>query len=280
MKELNNKELRQLQEVELEILIEFDRICKKNNIDYSLCGGTLIGAVRHKGFIPWDDDIDVNMLRKDYDKFVKIVNKDLDKKRFFFQSMETDSSYGFPIAKLKRKDSLYVESSSTRDEEEQNIWIDIFPLDNIKSDNIFGKLYYFRIYALKIILAYKDGFVNSVDTKKKKIFLLITKILSFFYNRNRLFKKIQELMRKYNNIDTKYLASFGGVYLPKEITKKRLSEKTMYAEFENHKFRIITQYDEYLRHYYGDYMKLPPEEKRKGHHYCKKIKFPKKDSKN
>ncbi len=276
MKELSNKELRQLQETELEILIELDRICRKNKIEYSLCGGTLIGAIRHKGFIPWDDDIDVNMLRKDYDKFIKIVNKDLDKKRFYFQCIENDNDYGFPIAKLKRKDSIYAEAMSNRDIDKQNIWIDIFPIDNIKSNNFFGQLYYFKVYALKIILAYKDGFIGSVDTKKKKMFLNIAKILSIFYNRNLLKKRLQKLMRKYNNIDTKYAASFGGVYLGKEIFEKNLLEKNIETKFEGHNFRIPKKYDEYLRHYYGDYMQLPPEEKRIGHHYCEKIEFPKK----
>ena len=103
MHKLTDKELKKLQKIELDILIEFDKICKKNNLRYVLVGGTLIGAIRHKGFIPWDDDIDVSMPRKDYNKFIKIQEKELNHNKYYFQSMETNDKFGLPFAKLRRK---------------------------------------------------------------------------------------------------------------------------------------------------------------------------------
>ena len=103
--QLDKSTLRKLQLVELEMLIELDRICRKNNIKYTIIGGTLIGALRNKGFIPWDDDIDVAMLRSEYEKFRDACKKDLDKTRFYFQDHRNTKGYRWGYGKLRRKDS-------------------------------------------------------------------------------------------------------------------------------------------------------------------------------
>ena len=269
---LTKKQLQQLQQVELEILIEFDRICKKHNINYTLSAGTLLGAVRHDGFIPWDDDIDVNMTRKNYNKFIKVQKKELNKKKFYLDCIETNENCGMLYAKLKRKDSLYVEETSQREEAEQNIWIDIFPVDNITNNKFIQKMMCYRIYCLKIILMYKYGYIKTHDNK---IIFNLVKLSSIFFSKEKLKKKLCKLVTKYNDIKTNYYAEYSSTYLGKQIMQKDIYNNYINHKFENKKFMITKNYDQYLTALYGDYMKLPPIEKQVGHHCVEKIKFPK-----
>ena len=267
---LTDKELKKLQKIELEILIEFDRICRKHNIKYTLSGGTLLGAIRHDGFIPWDDDIDINMTRKEYNKFIKCQKKDLNTDKFYLDCIETKDDCGMIYSKLKRKDSLYIETASNRDRSEQNIWIDIFPVDKIKSNK--SRLSCIRVYCLKIILMYKYGYIKTHDNR---IIFNIVRFLSIFFNKEKLKKKICKLLTKYNDIDTDYYVEYASTYLGKQIMRKRVYTDYTEHKFENKKFMITKHYDEYLKTLYDDYMKLPPEEDRINHHYVEKIKFPK-----
>ena len=123
---LSSEELRKLQRIELEMLIEVDRICQKHNIQYSLDGGTLLGAVRHKGFIPWDDDIDVIMLRKEYAKFRRVCKKELDTARFFLQDYKSDPYYRWGWAKIRRENTEHVRLGQEFLKQKTGIFIDIF----------------------------------------------------------------------------------------------------------------------------------------------------------
>ena len=136
MKKATKQQLRKVQLIELEILKEFDKICKDNHLRYILVGGTLIGAIRHNGFIPWDDDIDISMPRKDYNKFIKIQKKQLNHQKYYFQCMETENEFGLPFGKIRRKGSIYSETTCPLDEKKQGIWIDIFPIDKIDNNKI------------------------------------------------------------------------------------------------------------------------------------------------
>ena len=274
IRELTKKELKKVQEVELEILKEFDRICKKHNIKYFLAGGTCLGAVRHKGFIPWDDDIDVSMLRADYDKFIKVYKEDLNKEKFYLESPETDDNCGMLYAKLKRKDSIFAEAGKSRNIDEEGIWIDIFPMDNLCDNKFLGKLYLYRTYALKIIMMNKYGYIEYTNNKKRNIIIGCVKFLSLFFNKKRLKKKLCRMTRKFNNRDTNTLLCFAGVYLKKEIFNKEVFKNSIETDFEDLKSYIPVGYDKYLTQFYGDYMKLPPKEKRVGHHEIIKLKFP------
>lgn len=269
---LSEKELKKLKEVELEILVEFDRICRKHNLKYTLTGGTLLGAIRHNGFIPWDDDIDIDMPRKDYNKFIEIQKKELDDKKYYLDCIETKKDCGMLYAKLKRKNSLYIERSSKREESEQNIWIDIFPVDSIKSNNWLSKLYSIRVYCLKIIMMYKYGYIKTHDNK---LLFNSVRFLSVFFNKEKLKNKLKKLVIKYNNTGTNYAALFASVYMTKQIVNKSIYTDFIEHKFENKTFLISKNYEDYLTTVYGDYMKLPPEEERINHHYVERIKFPK-----
>ena len=129
-KELDSKTLKKLHDVELEILQEIIRICKKYDIKYYLAGGTLLGAVRHKGFIPWDDDLDIGMLREDYDKFMKYGIKEIDDK-YFIHCDKTDPNYWLPFIKVRKNSTTFVEELLNKKEVLHNgIFVDIFPMDN------------------------------------------------------------------------------------------------------------------------------------------------------
>ncbi len=124
-------QLRILQLTELELLIEFDRICRKNKIRYTIIGGTLLGAVRHKGFVPWDDDADVAMMRADYEKFLKACKNDLDKHRFYFQDQFRTREYRWGYGKLRRRNTAFVRPNTEHLSYEQGVYIDVMPLDYV-----------------------------------------------------------------------------------------------------------------------------------------------------
>ena len=137
---LDQENLRKLQLIELELLVEFDRICRKNNIRYTLTGGTLLGAVRHGGFIPWDDDADVSMLRQEYEKFKKACEIELNKK-YYFQDMQITQGYRWGYGKLRKKDTLFLREYQEHMPYSQGVFIDIFPRDGVPNSCISQALY-------------------------------------------------------------------------------------------------------------------------------------------
>lgn len=148
MIQLSQIELRKLQLVELELLVEFDRICRKHNIRYSLTGGTLLGAVRHKGFIPWDDDADISMLRSEYDRFRLVCKMELDSK-FYFQDMENTNGYRWGYGKLRKKGTVFLRENQEHMPYEQGVFIDIFPRDGVPDGFIKWKIHKFFCYCVR-----------------------------------------------------------------------------------------------------------------------------------
>ncbi|MCI5873701.1 MAG: LicD family protein [Clostridiales bacterium] len=141
-KTMSAKDLRKLQLVELEMLLEVDRICRENNIMYFIAYGTALGAVRHKGFIPWDDDLDIRMTRKEFEKFERVCKTKLDTDRFFLQTARTDSEYRWGYAKVRRKGTEYLRAGQEAIKCVSGVSIDIFIMDNIPDNNIMAGIYY------------------------------------------------------------------------------------------------------------------------------------------
>ena len=131
---LTTSDLENMHKIQLNMLIEFDKICRRNNIKYILDAGTLLGAVRHKGFIPWDDDIDVRMLRDDYEKFCVVANKELPE-TMFFQNYKNDKGYPWMYSKIRMKGTKAVRIGQDRLNMEEGIYMDIFPCDGVPDDN-------------------------------------------------------------------------------------------------------------------------------------------------
>lgn len=258
------KYVKKLQGVELEILEEIDRICKKNNIDYFLCGGSLIGAIRHKGFIPWDDDIDIAMTRKNYNKFTKACLKDLDDK-YFIDNYSVNKKCWISFTKVKKKNTLFVEDKYMDCYDDTNcIWVDIFPLDGVKDEmskfQLWQKKVFDRLYTLITIKNGSNYYQNSKVKKYVYKFLLAIIPAGF------LIFLLEKVISFHDEDKVKYLCSFSTVY---SIDKDTFDKEKLlpYEEvvFEEKKFMGVKGYDYYLKKLYGDYMKLPPVSKRVNH---------------
>ena len=248
---IRQENLRNAQLIMLDLLLKLDRICRKNNINYWLDSGTILGAVRHKGFIPWDDDIDICMLEEDYNKFLFVAKKELSE-NIFLQTKKTDKSYKLPYAKLRDRNSFFVEGHEAENElYHQGISLDIFVMDVFNSKiQIFKKIYKFlnRFEGIKISEK-KNRFLIL-----KKIFLKL-KINEWHYKFSRLF-----LEKANNNSIIGYRYLF--FKLHKYIDIFPLSE----IEFEGCKFSCPNNTDAYLKNLYGNtYMELPPEKDRVWH---------------
>ncbi len=247
-----------------DILVEFDRICKKNNIKYTLDGGTLIGAIRHEGYIPWDDDIDVALLRSEYDKFIKCCEKDLDKK---FKLVNAENEDGNPniFHKIKIKNTTYIEDMSKNSNTDKGIFLDVLPYDNSPNNYFISYIYKLRVlyYTRLLSLKCQVDFSKNKNILKRLInFLLL--VSSKLHNKKRLIKRLNKVATKYNKYDKKYVYNYTIPY--KNMVKKSWFSDYKLKKFENDKFSVIKDYDLYLRELYGDYMQLPPEEERGSRH--------------
>ncbi len=263
MKKLSHKEI---QEAELNILKEFDKFCKKNDLYYTLSGGTLLGAIRHKGFIPWDDDIDVMMPRPDFERLLS--GKDLDTSELpeymHFASWK-DKSLPFPFIKLldsrtKVDVDFYNEKLNVNE-----IWIDVFPIDaNPDDEKELKKIYRKSLRLRKILnikLAKSGEGKNLIKRLLKPILILLFKVINIYS----LCDKIDRLSKKY---DFDKCSKVGGIvwgYGPQErIDKEKFLTKED-VQFEDATFSAPSNYHEYLTGLYKDYMQLPPEDKRVVH---------------
>ena len=260
-----SEQLKKLHEVELSILCEIDRVCKENNINYYLDYGTLLGAVRHKGFIPWDDDIDISMLRNDYEKFIKIAPEKL-KKGFILQHYSIDKNVVSYHAKVRKEGTLFIEEAVRNIPVCHGIFVDIFPCDKISESKIFREIHYKKINIIRTIFISKD-LSTSTSTQKKGLKIIYSIIRAFLHLMCKIFSK-DFLYNLLNNAYQRYNDS--NSCLLSEGTKKATYPKSSIVpfkqiEFENKIFSCPNNTDEVLKHEYGNYMKLPPIDKRISH---------------
>lgn len=271
-----NISIKDVQDVELEILIEFDRICRKMNIPYQLCAGTLLGAVRHKGFIPWDDDVDVCMRRCDYDRFLQCCPQELNDK-YFLQTCFTDPTCVVQFAKIRKNGTAYENALDASAKYHTGIWIDIFPMDNVNPNSLAGK--YQRLQVM-FYYAFVTSSIRERVTHCKGLHKRL--IRSTFYNilkivpKARIDKKLDEVYRKFNNEDTEYLGIFTngvGKNYWIDIQPSDGFYDLIELDFCGRKFMAPKNYDEILKNAYGDYMSYPPIEDRCPSHGITNIKI-------
>ena len=263
--------LQEIKECEINILEKIDKICKKYNLKYSLMDGSAIGAVRHHGFIPWDDDIDIMMIRDDYNKLKDILKNN--KEELLYLSCDTRDDYSYPYAKVVDMNTDAKEIGIDKPEG-YGVFVDIFPIDKITNCKIEKILYLFYmkiLYKIYFIKIYK----KQISDSKLKLFLKnIMALLLKPINFKKLVKKMNQKSQIFNNCDIdNYAIIFHDTTLNKKITyKKDFFENIKYMNFENKEFLIINHYDEYLKNVFGEYMKLPPKENRKTNHNWEYLK--------
>jgi lipopolysaccharide cholinephosphotransferase len=261
--EYSSEKLRKLQLVQLLSLLEIKRICDKHNIHYTPIGGTLLGTVRHKGFIPWDDDIDVGMLREEYNKFLEVAKNEL-RPEFFLQTYETDPNYPKALARLCVNETTYMLKWEKDADIHHGAFTDIFPYDN-SPDHKLGQIYHkYMIKWLHHATYHKYSPYGKPTSIKGKIFLS-TVSLPFTLNSKKSVRKLwDKIMQKYNSIPTEYVVRTGSQYPYAKVRLKRvLMEEFVEMDFEGFNISVMKGYHEHLSENYGDYMELPPIEKRR-----------------
>ncbi len=261
MIQLNDKTLRQVQLIQLEMLIEVDRICKKCGIRYNIIAGTLLGAIRHKGYIPWDDDADVALLRPEYEKFRTACKTELDRTRFYFQDHRNTKGYRWGYGKLRRKNTLFLREYQEHMPYKQGIFIDIFPLDGVPDNYILRSMKNFECFCVRKILWARVGRIAERNFWKRQVYQLLDKIPEMY-----VFRYYHRMICKAGEKPTRMVRilmfptpnSEYGYY-------RNWYENSVETVFEGKSFQGIKDYDSYLSFKFGNYMELPPEEKRKVH---------------
>lgn len=266
---MTEETLHKIQNTELEITDEIFRICEKNNLKCALVGGSCIGAIRHKGIIPWDDDIDLAMPRKDYEKFIDICKRELNSS-YFLQCFETEQNCAYIFAKVRKNGTKLPEKYSKHINMHQGIWVDLFVYDNVSNNSLKRKFDNARVFFYKNLLIVKVGFKMPENRSKSlNIIYFLCKLFSNFFSNNFLKNRLNSIMKHYQNKNTLYIKPYGGAYGDtKELMPSNFFNDLITVEFNGRKFKTFKDYDYYLSRLYGDYMTPPPVEKRNGgNHY-------------
>lgn len=255
--------LREVQELQLNVLKYIDCLCRKNNITYYLIKGSLLGAIRHGGFIPWDDDIDIAMMRDEYDRFLEICKKDLDD-RYFLQNYHTDIDYAPTLSRICIKGTYAKVYPLEHLKFNKSTYIDIHPVDNVPDDDklalrhekqliIIDKLINMKLYAV-----FDEGFIKYKRIIKRMRSLLLAAIpLEYLHS------KREKVMKRYSNTTTKRVCCTACRYAyGKQIMAREIFGRPVLVKFEDGEFFAPEQYEKYLTQTYGDYMKIPPEDER------------------
>lgn len=255
-------DLKALQNIELDIFKEFKRVCEKNDLKYVLNSGTCIGAIRHKGFIPWDDDIDIAMPRDDYEKLVKIAPQELSSD-YFFQNYHSEKNCGLVFGKIRKNNTIMSENYSYHLNMHQGVWIDIFPYDKLPDNLNERKKNFKKFFILKNLYIIKCGYKvpEDKDNLLNRIIYYIAKFLLLFVPIDFIINKIDYTMRKYNQTDVKEVYLYGCLSMKNNIPCDMLDD-LIEVDFETEKAKVFKNYDYYLRRVYGNYMELPPIENR------------------
>lgn len=259
-KKINVNELKQIQ---LNILKHVDKFCQEHQIQYFMCGGSLIGTIRHRGFIPWDDDIDIMMLRDDYERFVNEYSA-IKEATYKIHSSRNVEGWYLPFAKIEDANTVFKENIENK--YIIGINIDIFPIDNVPENqdqqNAMFKSWrkWFNIHGLKLMSTVKGRsfFKNAALV----FFHQVLALIPYKY----LVKKIESNAMQYIDQETKYCGIAVWGYGKREINFKSNFDSVIMMPFEDITVPVPVGYDNYLTSVYGDYMKLPPIEKQISHH--------------
>ncbi|WP_308687994.1 MULTISPECIES: LicD family protein [Bacteria] len=253
MRKLNIEEAKKL---ELDILDFIDSFCKEHGINYCINYGTLIGAIRHKGFIPWDDDIDLSMTRENYEKFIQLFSEK--QSRYKLLSLETDDQYFNNFIKIVDPTTKIIDTRNTKTYD-SGVFIDIFPMDTFNDTKVVDICY--KLESFKLLSFSKHKNIVYGDSKLKDLirtlFWLLLRPVSPRFFANQIEKQIQ----KYRVENGKYIA-----FIPSKAKKKEIFPRDMFDElietpFEHLVLPAPKHFDTVLKQFYDDYMTVPPKEK-------------------
>lgn len=267
--EMEKRELTldEIKSVELELLKKFNTVCKNNGFNYSLMGGTLLGAVRHGGFIPWDDDIDVIMPRPDYERFVQYCMTE--NTPFKLMSVQTDSGYAYLFGKVMDTDTELVEKVGNKNNVELGVFIDIFIYDGMGNTEEEAKKNFNKSRFLRELLVasnWKRFFRSKTKSWHYEPIRFAFFLMSRFVSHKKIIKAIE---KRYTDLDfykSEYVGNLCSDKRDRSIIKRSEIDTYTTLNFEGEEFSVFSGYKTYLTNMFGDYMQLPPEDKRVTHH--------------
>ncbi len=262
MKEI--KDINELRSIQLEALKDVHKFCKENNLRYFLAYGTLLGAVRHKGYIPWDDDIDIIMPRPDYEQFFKLYGN----KTYEASCFKSNKIHPYLYGKVYDKRTILKENITF--DLENGVYIDIFPLDGIPANQQEAQKLFRKIHRLKKVMNLKKNKINGGRRGlSKQVVFIILQSFVFFISYKWIVNKINNLAQRIPyNFANNYVSVLTEGGYPTVHLKRDCEDYTLMA-FEGALFNVPKEYDKILTNIYGDYMQLPPESKRVSTHSFK-----------
>lgn len=262
---MNSMELEKMKEIELQMLVEFIKICKHHDLRYFLLGGTALGAVRHKGFIPWDDDIDVGMPREDYMKFLKAAETELPAP-LFLQHAGTDPFYAANFAKIRNSETTFIEQTVQNFPINHGVYIDVFPLDGTSDHPRMRKLWFKLLRWINIPLSSIYYLPEQEGRWQRRLSHILYKLIPGDYTMLRGWR--EKIMCRYPYQDAEVIANYCGAWGMKEVMPRSVFGRGVVGSFDGVDVILPEDWDQYLTRLYGDYMTPPPPEKRVSHHNC------------
>lgn len=259
--QLSDEELRQVQLIQIELISEVDRICKKKNIRYNMVGGTMLGAIRHKGYIPWDDDADIGFLREEYEKFRQACKTELNHEKYYFQDCRDTAGYRWGYGKLRRKNTEFIRLQQEFMPYEQGIAIDLMPFDGVPDSKIEKRIHKLECFIYRKIFWSAVGRKTENNIIKRCLYEVLYKIPEDI-----IIRSYQRFIDKCGNRITKEVRILT-FPTPKKVFgyERRWYTELKDYEFEGKKFPGAVDYSGYLSIKYKNFMELPPIDKRKTH---------------
>ena len=267
---MESDRLRELQLLELEAIKEISKVCEVNNLEYFIIGGTLLGAVRHKGFIPWDDDIDIAMPRDSYNKLIELSRNNDILDKFKVENYKINNRMDCYFSRVFVKEKIRMKFGFEANSPLGLVMIDILPLDGVPNNKILRRLYYFRVLFYRTLAGVSNVGNKGIGknrSKVDKLILTLGKKLRIYkiLNKNKIFDKLDKIYSSNFWRDCEFSGTLTGAYNLKEIVPTHFWGNGKDYYFEDSYFKGPELYHEYLTHMYGEYNILPSVEERKSH---------------